>query len=567
MSATVPLVARHFRQILMWPLRLMPLRSGDQVQRHPEALAAITDGNPWREQRDEFTGSPADFHERHYREFVTFLPHVQRFLYGQGRSSSTQRGYGESPIRVFRRHDIATVRLGCEDGSALDLNVQHIDLYFFYDVDVVILAMEVYADDLPLARVQELMFRFGRAFPAKWSDSGAHGGRAAQCMRSVQWIGHDGAVLAESDYGDRERYLRHAWEHRASCIGRHWEYLLQPMVLHHSEAAGDIRYRQLEYHRLPKMTFLSFDDPFSLSREDFVRLGQATTPDDGQPLPYSEEVMGDFERTACYDRFWVPSRRSDNASTRVICTGPSMVMIGKHGLAGYSDAQNGLLAEFRHQYFLIGLIAHFHRASLLMMMDRLVVAVSLLDADDVDSRRRFKRGIRQTMEIFLRFNHRYWFGEVSKQSMAKDLFDMWSRNLGNEALYNELRAEVLDMDNYLEADDSRRQNETLLRLTVVTIFGLVGTIVTGFLGMNIFDGPPATLAGKIGAVLVVTVPTVLLAFYTLKKSSALSEFFDAVSDDTLTRRQKFKSFLRIWRGRPNVQRRRKDRPAAATRAP
>ncbi|MFH1815472.1 MAG: CorA family divalent cation transporter [Pseudomonadota bacterium] len=538
----------------MWPLRLMPLRSGDQVQRHPQALAAVTDGNPWREQRDEFTGSPADFHERHYREFVTFLPHVQRFLYGQGRSSATQPGYGESPIRVFRRNDVAAVRLGCEDGSTLDLAVQHIDLYFFYDVDVVILAMEVHADNLPLARVQELMFRFGRAFPAKWSN-GDSDGRAAQCMRTVQWVGHDGAVLAESDYADRERYLHHAWEHRASCIGRHWEYLLQPMVLHHSESVGDIRYRQLEYHRLPKMTFLSFDDPFALSREDFVRLGQATQPDDGHPLPYSEQVMDEFERTACYDRFWVPSRRSDNASTRVICTGPSMVMVGKHGLAGYSDPQNGLLAEFRHQYFLIGLIAHFHRASLLMLMDRLVVAVSLLDADDVDSRRRFKRGIRQTMEIFLRFNHRYWFGEVSKQSMAKDLFDLWSRNLGNEALYNELRAEVLDMDNYLEADDSRRQNETLLRLTVVTIFGLVGTIVTGFLGMNIFDGPPATLAGKIGAVLVVTVPTVLLAFYTLKKSSALSEFFDAVSDDTLTRRQKFKSFLRIWRNRPNGRRR------------
>lgn len=554
MSRTDPPVARHFRQILMWPLRLMPLRSGDQVQRHPQALAAITDGNPWREQRDEFTGSPADFHERHYREFVTFLPHVQRFLYGQGRLSSTQPGYGESPIRVFRRNDVAAVRLGCEDGSTLDLAVQHIDLYFFYDVDVVILAMEVHADNLPLARVQELLFRFGRAFPAKWSN-GDTDGRAAQCMRTVQWVGHDGAVLAESDYADRERYLRHAWEHRASCIGRHWEYLLQPMVLHHSEAVGDIRYRQLEYHRLPKMTFLSFDDPFALNREDFVRLGQATQPDDGHPLPYSEQVMDEFERTACYNRFWVPARRSDNASTRVICTGPSMVMVGKHGLAGYSDPQNGLLAEFRHQYFLIGLIAHFHRASLLMLMDRLVVAVSLLDADDVDSRRRFKRGIRQTMEIFLRFNHRYWFGEVSKQSMAKDLFDLWTRNLGNEALYNELRAEVLDMDNYLEADDSRRQNETLLRLTVVTIFGLVGTIVTGFLGMNIFDGPPATLAGKIGAVLVVTVPTLLLAFYTLKKSSALSEFFDAVSDDTLTRRQKFKSFLRIWRGRPTGRRR------------
>jgi len=151
MTAPSP-VARHFRQILLWPLRLMPLRSGEQVQRHSEALAAITENNPWREQRDEFTGSPADFHERHYREFVTFLPHVQRFLYGQGRSSATLRGYGESPIRVFRRHDIDRVRLGCEDGSELDLKVQHLDLYFFYDVDVVLLALEVYADDLPLTR-------------------------------------------------------------------------------------------------------------------------------------------------------------------------------------------------------------------------------------------------------------------------------------------------------------------------------------------------------------------------------------------------------------------------------
>jgi hypothetical protein len=61
MSASAAPVARHFRQILMWPLRLMPIRSGDQVQRHPEALAAITEGNPWREQRDEFTGCPDRF--------------------------------------------------------------------------------------------------------------------------------------------------------------------------------------------------------------------------------------------------------------------------------------------------------------------------------------------------------------------------------------------------------------------------------------------------------------------------------------------------------------------------
>ena len=31
-----------------------------------------------------------------------------------------------------------------------------------------------------------------------------------------------------------------------------------------------------------------------------------------------------------------------------------------------------LLAQFRHQYFLLFLIAHFHKAALLMLSDRLV---------------------------------------------------------------------------------------------------------------------------------------------------------------------------------------------------
>ncbi len=75
---------RKFRQILLWPLQLMPLRGGVQIHRHWEYLAQAGNDNPWREVADEFTGDPFQFKERHYAEFVTFLPHVQRFLYGEG---------------------------------------------------------------------------------------------------------------------------------------------------------------------------------------------------------------------------------------------------------------------------------------------------------------------------------------------------------------------------------------------------------------------------------------------------------------------------------------------------
>ena len=104
------LTVRHFRQIVVWPLQLMPLRPGQQVQRHWEALEAIEANNHWKELVDEFV-DPVDFQERHYKEFVTFLPYVQRFLYGTtaGQESATAKAQGS--MRVFRRDDVARVRI------------------------------------------------------------------------------------------------------------------------------------------------------------------------------------------------------------------------------------------------------------------------------------------------------------------------------------------------------------------------------------------------------------------------------------------------------------------------
>ena len=160
-----PLV-RHFRQILLWPLQLMPAQPGAQIQKHWELLERTGPNCIWREVQDEFTGDAEQFQERHYGEFVTFLPYVQRFLYGEGKSSASGP-CGESPIRVFRRTDVAKVRITSLDISAEPrvFDVAHVDLYFFFDIDVTILALEIYADDLPLAVVQDTMFRFGRAYP------------------------------------------------------------------------------------------------------------------------------------------------------------------------------------------------------------------------------------------------------------------------------------------------------------------------------------------------------------------------------------------------------------------
>ncbi|WP_345541133.1 hypothetical protein [Variovorax defluvii] len=540
---------RHLRATLLWPLRLMPTPSAPHDRRSPwELLKEAGADSPWREVVDEYTGSSEAFHERHYNEFVSFLPYVQRFLYGEGRRGREAGGHGgESPMHVFRRHDIAAVRVVARPGDApLTLQVVHTDLYFFFDVDVVMLNMEVGADDLGLPQAQETLYRFGRAYPGGWDAKGA----ALHCMSSVEWLDAKGQVLASSDAQQSDLFLAHVAEHRAPRIAAHWAWLMQPLVSDHSGEPGLLRFRQLEYYRMPLMAYLALDDPRKLSRLDFMRLTLVTGAAEpavgrGGPLPFAEDHMMDFEQRYCYDRFWVDAGSAPN--TRYLCSGRSLVVVGTADSEFFCCRDRGVLAQFRHQHFLVFLIAHFQKAALLMFSDRLVEALRRLDVHDVASVKRFKRAIRASFEGFLRFTHRYWFHEISEQAQVRALYRLCTSHLALDPLYEEVKERIADMNTYLDADSLRRQANTVVRLTVVTLFGLIGTITTGFLGMNLLAEADSPLWKKLAWFGVVGAFTTWLTFYTLIKSKRLSDFIDALSDE----RQSFKSRLgvlaRVWK--------------------
>ncbi|HEU0199309.1 MAG TPA: CorA family divalent cation transporter [Burkholderiaceae bacterium] len=537
---------RQFRQILLWPLQLMPLVEKIQIHRHWEFIAKPSPDNPWREVADEFTGDPRDFQERHYAEFVNFLPYVQRVLYGKGKGV-TDRALGpaaESSLRVFRRSDVQAVRIQLDrDSAPVELRIAHVDLYFFFDLDIVIPVIEVFGADLDLATTQDILFRFGRAYPPYWDADG----RGGHCPWLVEWLGASGEVLARSDYERRERYLTFVCEHRSPTVAAHWEWLLRPMVQHHSSEPGSVRYRQLEYHRLPTMGYLAVDEVDALTRADWVRLGLVTAPGDSGLLPYSERHVADFEQRYCFDRYFQPACGERWLNTRLMCSGHSFVMVGRVGEERFTNLETGLQGQFRHQYFLVFLIAHFQKAGLLMLSDRLIVALSRLDIQRIETVKEFKRSIRQTLEIFLRFNHRYWFHEISNQVQLRDLYKMLAGHLGSDALYCEVRDEVKDMSAYLESDTLRRQANTVVRLTVVTVFGLIGTVLGGIFGMNLFDFPGIPMPLQVLLFVVVGVVVTALLFYTLAKSKALADFLDSVSDTELPTRAKFRSFFDVWR--------------------
>ena len=471
--ATAPMVG-HFRQTFLWPIYLLPLKADTQVQDHCAYLLHSVTGSPWQEVADEFTGEPDQFQERHYNEFVTFLPPVQRFLYGQGLGKAVGTGYGESPIRVLRRCDIAAVRVTLTAGAApIIFKIAHVDLYFFYDIDLAALALEVSCNDISLAAAQDAMFRLGRAYPAYWDADG----NAGHCPVLVEWLAADGSVLSRSDYEDRHKFLAFVCQHRSPCIAAHWEFLLRPLVPHYSDDKGLLRYRLLEYYRMPMMAYLALEDVERVARADCVRLALTLGPGDGGNLPLSGEQLADFESRYCYDRLHDSCQGQNWSGTRHMTCGHAMVVIG------------------------------------------------------------------------LRFTHRYWFHEVSHHEQAQHLFNMCRQHLEVDQLYTDVREEVQDMSQYLEAEAARRQNETMMRLTVVTTFGLIGTVATGFLGMNLFLHSEESGALKLAIFLTVFVPTLLLTFYTVAKSRRLSEFLDALSDEKIGWGMRLRTLLAVWRRR------------------
>ncbi|MEO6091917.1 MAG: hypothetical protein ABIT04_02170 [Novosphingobium sp.] len=536
--AAADIMVREFRQMLIWPIELLPSCDGSGVD-HCQRLLA--DGH-WREVSAAQAMRHGPTRQRIYTEFSAFMPDAQRFLYGEG-DNRLGGGLQPSPLRIFRRDDVAAARIQNDaQAPVLPFDVSHVGLFFFYDIDLAILVVEVAGRDITLHQAQDMLFRFGRAYPTGWDSRGG----GAHCCERVELLDSGGALLAASDYDDKDRYLDFFRDHRAPCIASHWAFLLQPLALSRGSREEVAPYRLLEHQRIPLLAWLAVDDPHAIGREDWMRLGHAAPPGPPGIPPFARGFLDNFESQLCYDRYWDPEGGHDQTATRILCSGEVFIMVGEAGDPHFTDGEAGVLALFRHQYMLLGLIAHFHRSALLIFRDRLFSAISDLRDYSGETVRLFKRSIRLTHENFLRFTHRYWFQEVSSRAPSRDLFAMWVGHLGTDRLFAEVREEVQDMIAYLDSDGLRRQANTVVRLTIVTFFGLIGTTATGVLGMNIFDWTHLTPLMKLLAFTAVLLPISVLTFYTAAKSQRLAALMDAVSDERQTTRHKVQAFTRVW---------------------
>ncbi len=538
-------MVKQFRQILVWPLQLDSTGRG-RYHRHWEVLESLPD-HPWKLHDNEMGSEGNHFHERHYREFVAFLPYVQRFIYGY-RSKHEEGGDGKKErhlsMRIYRRRDVAAVRIQLGKQQApVTLSIKHIDLYFVNDLDIVLLNIEVAATDIPLRTARDLMYRFGRAYPTGWDEHGD----SVHNAYATEWLDAKGQVLAHSGALGRNHFLNFTAQRHTTGISAHWAWILAPLVLDASDEPGALRFHQVEYHRMPLLGYLALDNPRSLTSEEWIRLGLVSSIHPDEPLPMREAYVEKFEQRHCYDRYWTDT--PDGPNTRFLCTGNALIVVGDSASRFFLNPETGILGQFRHQIFLLFLIAHLHRGALLAFSERMANNIDALVVGDNSSVRRFKRAVRADYESFLRFTHRYWFHEVSERAHIQALFRMTSGLLGTDALQNDVQVEMREMSYYLDSDAQRRESNTMMRLTVVTTLGLIGTLVTGFFGMNLLAMGEEPLPYRIGVFVGGLITFTGLTLWAVVKSKRVADLLDALSDENLSRKDRKRALRDVWRSR------------------
>ena len=166
-------------------------------------------------------------------------------------------------------------------------------------------------------------------------------------------------------------------------------------MLHHSGKKGLIRYRQIESHLMPLMAYLIVDNPGGPDPCRVCATGAGGVAGRPRVAPLFRATSRGFRR-ALLLRPLLEQQDGDRLGTRFMCSGRVFTMVGD-GSPGSSSIAKTDLEQFRHEYFLLFLIPHFHRAALLMLQDRLVDATNPLDVGNAESVRQFRRVIRQTL--------------------------------------------------------------------------------------------------------------------------------------------------------------------------
>ena len=383
-------------------------------------------------------------------------------------------------------------------------------------------------------------------------------GRKAVARRAVPrgWnsVSHDGSVLATSDFEQRDVYLSHVGQHRSPRLASHWQALLMPLTIacrragHAPTSLQTDRGRPHPSDDLPRTRRSASAEPRRF-RAHGIRHAAGTI---GYAALWNAIPGGLSKRASCYDRYWDQAESEAWTGARYLCTGAMFTVVGSHHDAQFIDRDTGILGQFRHQLFLLGLIAHFHKAALLVMSDHLSAAVNRLDPTaptrSVYSSERCGTSRRCSCASITDTGSMRSPTNCMRATCISCGLPIWATT----ALFSEVRQEVNDINQYLDSARAKKLADIGVRLGVVATLRLRRRIrdrIFGHERVCLWRRFSRDENGGVDRRASFSRPRLRSTRSAFRRRSP--NFLDALSSERLTWRQKYDALLAVWR-KPSI---------------
>ncbi|MBI4652486.1 hypothetical protein HY745_14660 [Candidatus Desantisbacteria bacterium] len=139
--------------------------------------------------------------------------------------------------------------------------------------------------------------------------------------------------------------------------------------------------------------------------------------------------------------------------------------------------------HFETIYYEIALLTYFQRAALLSFSRKAAECAEKLKQSEKNA----YENIKKLKKDFLLFTNKYWFIEITGQEQGIDIHNKWSDVIKNNQLFEEVRQELAELDEFVEIIQANSLNLFMEILTIIATIGLILSLWIGFFSISIPD--------------------------------------------------------------------------------